>query len=266
MSRSRDDFSALTKRTLSWRVAFKCSNPKCRKLTISPSGEANDKTTSDGVASHITAASAGGPRYDISLSAEERQSITNGIWLCSNCSILIDKEPSEFSVSLLNDWKLGAEFEMREEFLKRPVLTDTSPLVKTEMAWISSSRWNYGANEFNDPNKIKHWLDISWTFRLNWNFNLIIFNDTQSLIKGIELEGKNKNVKIDSLPIQKTALNSLGLLETGISFEKFFDGTGFEADEIMKNHVPSELIDAPIILKYQNLSGNTFSINIPFVK
>ena len=79
MSSFRDDFSALTKRTLAARFAFKCSNPKCKKLTISPSIEALDKITSDGAACHITAASLKGPRYDANLAIEERQSITNGI-------------------------------------------------------------------------------------------------------------------------------------------------------------------------------------------
>lgn len=44
-----------------------------------------------GKVAHITAAAVGGPRYMKELSEEDRKSITNAIFLCSNCADLIDK-------------------------------------------------------------------------------------------------------------------------------------------------------------------------------
>jgi hypothetical protein len=62
-----------------------------------------------GVAAHITAASAGGPRYDPALTPEERSSSDNGIWLCVKCATLIDKDDPAYSVDLLREWKRDAE-------------------------------------------------------------------------------------------------------------------------------------------------------------
>lgn len=59
----RDDFSQKIKDLLANRVGWKCSNPNCRKATR---GAGTEKTEiiNIGVASHITAASEGGPRYN----------------------------------------------------------------------------------------------------------------------------------------------------------------------------------------------------------
>lgn len=104
----RDNFYAKTKRTLADRVGHICSNPKCRAPTSGPNSN-EEKTINLGNAAHITAAAPGGPRYDASLSVEARRSISNGIWLCSKCADLIDKDEARFPVDLLNAWKQGAE-------------------------------------------------------------------------------------------------------------------------------------------------------------
>ncbi len=110
----RHDFSAKTINTLSRRAGFRCSNPDCRKLTVG-SHESRDKSTLVGVAAHITAAAEGGPRYNSGISPEERSAIENGIWLCSNCSTLIDKDADKFSDALLNQWREGVEKETADE-------------------------------------------------------------------------------------------------------------------------------------------------------
>ena len=72
-------------------------------------GQVEIKATLVGEAAHICAASPGGPRYDPSMSDEERRSHDNGIWLCANCATEIDKDPARFPVSLLRRWKEEAE-------------------------------------------------------------------------------------------------------------------------------------------------------------
>jgi len=74
----RDEFSEEVKRIAAARVGYRCSNPRCRKLTSGPKADSG-RALSIGVAAHITAASPGGPRYDESLSAEQRSSIENAI-------------------------------------------------------------------------------------------------------------------------------------------------------------------------------------------
>jgi hypothetical protein len=58
-----------------------------------------------GIAAHISAASPNGPRFNKELSSEERKSIKNGIWLCYNCSVLIDRDVERYTCSLLHKWK-----------------------------------------------------------------------------------------------------------------------------------------------------------------
>ena len=89
----RDDFPPATKRSLAERVSFLCSNPDCRAPTSGPQ-VTNSKSMNVGVAAHITAAAQGGPRYEPSLSPDERASATNGIWLCQNCAKMVDNDPT----------------------------------------------------------------------------------------------------------------------------------------------------------------------------
>ena len=107
---NRDNFKATTKDVLPKRVGYLCSNPNCRKFTIGANHNKN-KSTSIGVAAHISAASSGGPRYNSDLSLEQRIHIENAIWLCTNCSVMIDKDEINYPVELLKSWKIVAEYE-----------------------------------------------------------------------------------------------------------------------------------------------------------
>ena len=108
ISKGRDDFPISIKEMLAKRVGFLCSNPDCQKPTSGPQ-EDPSKAINIGVASHISAASVGGPRYNSDLTPAERASIANGIWLCQNCGKLIDNDSVRYSVNLLNSWKAIAE-------------------------------------------------------------------------------------------------------------------------------------------------------------
>jgi len=103
----RDDVKSKIKEEVAKKVAYLCSNPKCRAPTSGP--QINDGTVNVGVAAHITAASENGPRYDPSLTAEERSSAENAIWLCQTHAKLIDNDPDRFNVELLRLWKKQAE-------------------------------------------------------------------------------------------------------------------------------------------------------------
>lgn len=105
---TRDEFSESTKQNLRERVGGLCSNPECRNLTTGPHSDSK-RAILVGVAAHITAASPNGPRYDRSLTVEQRRSNENGIWLCVNCARLIDTDETQYSVELLESWKHEAE-------------------------------------------------------------------------------------------------------------------------------------------------------------
>ncbi|MCX5867699.1 MAG: hypothetical protein NT009_09550 [Proteobacteria bacterium] len=118
-SNERDEFSKQIKECLSKRASYICSNPDCRCLTVAPSEGDPEKYIFTGKASHLTAASKGGPRYDPSLSPEQRSSIENGIYLCSNCADMIDKNNGlDFPIEKLKTWKNNHEKWVRENLNK----------------------------------------------------------------------------------------------------------------------------------------------------
>jgi hypothetical protein len=115
---NRDDFAALTKETLARRVGHRCSNPGCCQPTSGPQ-ENPAKSVNVGVAAHISAAAAGGPRYDASLTPAERAAIENGIWLCQICAKLVDNDPARFTSAILLDWKSSSEMRAQSQLENR---------------------------------------------------------------------------------------------------------------------------------------------------
>lgn len=127
----RDDFSPAVKEILAKRVGFRCSNSVCRQLTSGPQVDPM-KAVNVGVASHITAASVGGPRYDSSLTSDERSHPNNGVWLCQKCSKLVDNDAIRYPEPLLREWKRRAEEAAIREVeggpSQRPALPQINPL------------------------------------------------------------------------------------------------------------------------------------------
>lgn len=95
---------------LAARVNYRCSNPNCNAQTGGPQVEPA-KALNLGVAAHITAAAPGGPRYDTTLTPEERADIVNAVWLCQTCAKLADNDPARFDAAALRDWKTNAELQ-----------------------------------------------------------------------------------------------------------------------------------------------------------
>ena len=95
----RDDFSEPIKRRIAARASHRCSNPECGASTSGPQLDPSG-TLNVGVAAHIHAASEGGPRYLAEMSAKERGSATNGLWLCQSCAKLVDNDAARFTVNL----------------------------------------------------------------------------------------------------------------------------------------------------------------------
>jgi hypothetical protein len=120
MANSRDDFDPKkVVEPLAKRSSYVCTNPDCRALTIAPSEIDTSKYIYVGVASHITAAASGGPRYDSTLTTEQRSSIDNAIFLCSTCSVMIDKNNGlDFPKDILIKWKNDHEIWVRSQLNK----------------------------------------------------------------------------------------------------------------------------------------------------
>lgn len=118
-ARNRDEFSAKVTDALVRRASYICSNPDCRALTICPSSQDPLKVIYVGKIAHITAASPGGPRYDASLTPAERSDVTNGIFLCSPCADMIDKNNGlDYPADVLRRWKSNHDVFVTENLNK----------------------------------------------------------------------------------------------------------------------------------------------------
>src|SRR5688572_15812168 len=124
---NRDEFSPKTVEALAKRASYICSNPDCRALTIAPSKADPEKYIYIGEASHITAAAPSGPRYELSLTPEQRCNISNGIFLCKSCARKIDVNNGiDFPANLLRAWK-----KEHDEWVSNNLNKSTSSLIST---------------------------------------------------------------------------------------------------------------------------------------
>ena len=118
MGKNRDDFPARVRHLIEKKSAFRCSNPNCRKVLIGPSEDFKEVVYM-GVAAHIYGASPRGPRYDPSMTAEERASEENGLLLCKYCAALVDVEEKSYPPELLILWKKQA-YQLARDLLMAP--------------------------------------------------------------------------------------------------------------------------------------------------
>ncbi len=103
----RDDFPKSTREKLAHLAGYKCSMPGCGISTRGATAD-GEAAIDLGEAAHITAASPGGPRYDPTLTTEQRRDYSNGIWLCGTHAKLVDSDESHFTVEELRSWKKAA--------------------------------------------------------------------------------------------------------------------------------------------------------------
>lgn len=195
---NRDNFSDKTKRILRERVGGRCSNPSCNRETCGPS-DSPDKSVILGDAAHIKAASPGGPRYDASMSVEERVHISNGIWLCTNCARLIDIDASAYPVELLLNWKDEAERKQREYLGHRIRMREE----------VADNKYPIYLSE-TPPSVVKSYIDRP---QLEQKIKERILAAKHCLVTGIGGIGKTETIKSVLQEIQEQEC-----CETGIQF------------------------------------------------
>lgn len=262
----RDDFTSKTKEILAKRVGYICSNPKCKKHTIGPNSNEN-KSLNIGVAAHITAASIGGARYDELISSSERQNINNGIWLCSNCASLIDRDVETFPVELLYQWKKNAEHEMYVAIISGKVKKDITPFLEADMIWDSLSREPNGYSPknlevFEQP--IPAGTDLYQYWTLRWILKLIIYNNSETPAYNLNIKETDgvKFVYLQELP-KVNNIRPFDNIELEAIYSKFFHGTSKEADEHLTK-IPKDFIDKILEIKYFDNDREEYKTEVKF--
>ncbi|WP_341830999.1 hypothetical protein AACH28_16300 [Sphingobacterium thalpophilum] len=91
-----------TVRRLDTLSGNECANPNCTKKLV-----AEDGISIVSKICHIEAASTDGPRYNKSMTDDERRSFSNLILLCDEHHTIIDNKENEgkYPVDLLKKWK-----------------------------------------------------------------------------------------------------------------------------------------------------------------
>ncbi|WP_422647330.1 hypothetical protein [Actinoalloteichus caeruleus] len=106
------NYSEPTRKALFALSLGRCYEPDCQEQVV--------RMASDGTAvvlaeiSHICAAQKGGPRYDASMTDDDRRAFPNLLLLCTYHHKLVDGEVTsiQYSVETLTDWKTAREGQM----------------------------------------------------------------------------------------------------------------------------------------------------------
>lgn len=271
MSKNRHDFTNRTKDNLGRRAGFLCSNPACGRSTLG-SHENPEKAATIGIAAHITAASYGGPRYDETISEPQRKQSDNGIWLCSNCATLIDKDPEKFSVTTLKEWKQNAEIESSKKLLADARKEKGNvPFLEVDLIWEIGGRLQRGLSSNNVPEEhegqkvyvVGPHLIYYWD--LDWNYNFVIYNNSKVPAYNVKIEsvGERNFKSLTTLP-KINNIPALEKIDLEAKFTDFMESTGKEADSVLAKHVPDKLDQVKLKVIYYDDDRNEHSTFVTF--
>lgn len=276
MEKNRDDFSSLIKDVLAKRVGYLCSN--CRQPTVG-ANEVPNKATSIGIAAHITAAASGGPRFNPDLMPEERRDIGNGIWLCGNCSILIDKDAIKYTVDVLYEWKLKAEEESRQKLngtyksASIPVVKFFNPILEADLLGGGRSRSPRGYSnknpiEMHDGQLVMlpglkpiiHWA-------LGWRYKLTIINNSIYPAYNVKIESIGGTHFSEIPPIQKVNnIAPLQSMDLDVKFNDWIESDHEAADALIKPKYPVKFENLILKLTYEDEDRDTHHTLVRFIQ
>lgn len=117
--------SERVKRLLWARSGGFCQNPSCQKDFFV--FFADGTITSMEELAHIIARSNKGPRSEKGINTKLKDDYENIILLCPNCHTLIDKNPDQYPVGILKEWKKNHEQSIKSLF-SVPIYQDRGSL------------------------------------------------------------------------------------------------------------------------------------------
>lgn len=266
----RDNFTKPTIDALAKRVSFHCSNPDCEKVTVGPNSQPNGVLLI-GVAAHITAASQNGPRFDPKMSAVNRASISNGIWLCANCSVMIDKDEMGYPVALLNGWKQTAEKKAKDRMAGIHQPSPSRPYLEADLIWGQGGRANHGLSDKNPltihngirvyeagPKPIIYWL-------MDWNYKFVIYNNSSVPAFNLSIKSIGAREFDEFTPLPRVNnLPALSNMDLHARLEENLEGDYNQADVILKKKIPDFAEDIVLELSYHNEQRQPFKTLISF--
>jgi hypothetical protein len=150
----RWNFSPTTIKKIQQRAAFICSNPECRLMTVGPSIKDDDLVQYAGKVAHILPASMGGPREIPGTTPNQRQNMTNAIFLCSSCADIIDKNNGiDHPITLLQRWKKEHIIWVSEHLNKQLVSKGNNVIISNNKGIAVGIQNNYFQPSAPEPDK-----------------------------------------------------------------------------------------------------------------
>lgn len=181
-NKSRDDFSRSTVLKIAKRAGWLCSFPSCRTPTVGATEDGNGEINI-GTAAHICAAARGGPRYDEKMSPEQRSSPDNGIWLCRDHGKAIDSDLTQFTTSVLRDWKRQAERGSWRRVLRYEVASAPAAATDIDLAACLRDAARKDLAVFRETAK---WPSTSVALRLEVEgFDTPVSTDAEALARAV---------------------------------------------------------------------------------
>jgi len=158
-------FDAETKKKIGARAGWRCSFPDCGRVTVGP-GANPDEFAQSGTAAHIYSKSENGPRGTGGLSAAERKSVDNGIWLCAHHGQVVDNNRGDkYPAALLRSYKLQHEAQIAAEHEGLPVYRFQELNIHENPVFRPGSKVKFGkvtlllGNNATGKTTILRWLD-----------------------------------------------------------------------------------------------------------
>lgn len=102
-----------TKIILAFGTGGRCTLPSCNR-PLAREEERHGQVLL-GEAAHIAGERPGSPRYDPTMTPEERDAHANLIYLCPNCHRLIDRSPRDYSTDRLHAFKREREQSVQQD-------------------------------------------------------------------------------------------------------------------------------------------------------
>ena len=178
--------------------------PGCRQPTSGPQADPSG-AVNIGVAAHITAASPDGPRYDPTLSASQRSSAENGIWLCQTDGKLVDSDPVKYTVEYLREWKTTAEAlsarELETRLRRNPGTAEVFERMERLMpALLAEMRQDIATSPLRREFVV---LERSWMYWAKGNELVYYYNDHPDLddkLRILQNEGLIRDIAFNRVP------------------------------------------------------------------
>jgi hypothetical protein len=124
-----------TRIILAFRSGGVCAFPKCNKPLTYTAVQGSDAYI--GEAAHIRGEKTGAARYDITMTDEERDSVENLIYLCTDHHTIIDKVPEDWSVDALRALKASHEATVQTA-IEEAFAYVAFPELERAISWVTN--------------------------------------------------------------------------------------------------------------------------------